>query len=57
MSNFTRFGALILWYHNMSDIFLQIAKAAKVANYKKTAEVTFVTFSIIFWIRYVRDEM
>ena len=53
MTNFTRFGAVILWYHNISDVFLQSAKAAKIAQFNKMAETIFCLFAVIFLTRSV----
>jgi len=48
MINFTRFGAVILWYHNISDVFLQSAKAAKIAQFNTMAQTIFCLFAVIF---------
>ena len=50
-SNFTRVGALVMWCHDISDIFLEFAKLCKYSKYEKTADVAFAIFMIVFFVR------
>ena len=54
--NFTRIGTLVMWCHDVSDIFLE---SAKLCVYAKptiakvpVADVLFAIFGIIFFVRY-----
>ena len=53
--NFTRIGTLVMWCHDISDIFLE---SAKLCVYAKptiakvpVADVLFAIFGIIFFVR------
>ena len=53
LSNCTRIGVLILWYHNVSDVFLQLAKLGKAIHHHKLANGSFFIFAVIFPVRLV----
>jgi len=50
ISNFTRVGAIVMWYHDISDVFLELAKSSKYAGYTRLTEVNFVIFMVVFAI-------
>lgn len=49
-ANMVRIGTMVLLYHDVADIFLEVAKLCKYAKYNKLADLFFVLFAIIFII-------
>ena len=40
-----------MWYHDISDVFLELAKVAKYAAAERLTEINFAIFMIVFFIR------
>ncbi|KJE95781.1 longevity protein [Capsaspora owczarzaki ATCC 30864] len=49
-ANFIRIGTLVLLVHDVSDIFLEGAKAFNYLKYQKLCDATFVVFAIVFFV-------
>ncbi|KAI5642617.1 TLC domain-containing protein [Phthorimaea operculella] len=47
--NFHRIGSLVLLVHDCADIWLEMAKATKYANYQKLCDILFVVF-VVLWL-------
>lgn len=45
-----RYGSVIMLVHDASDYWLEAAKLAKYANKKRTCDVLFVIFAIVFYV-------
>ena len=48
---FTRVGTLVMWCHDISDIFLESAKLCVYSKKGPAADILFVLFGISFFIR------
>jgi len=48
--NFTRVGTLVMWCHDISDIFLESAKVCVYAKYNVAKDILFALFGLIFFI-------
>ena len=50
VSQFTRVGALVMLYHDCSDVFLELAKLFNYAKIKNLPDVIFGIFMILFFL-------
>ena len=50
VSQFTRVGALVMLYHDCSDVFLELAKLFNYAKIKNFPDVIFGIFMILFFL-------
>jgi len=48
--NFTRVGTLVLWCHDVSDIFLESAKLCIYAKINVLPDILFALFGIVFFV-------
>lgn len=48
IANFLRVGTLVMAVHDVSDILLEAAKCFSYAKKEKCADVTFITFAVVF---------
>ena len=51
MCNFTRIGTLVMWAHDISDIFLEAAKLCVYTKKTTAADILFAFFAIAFFVR------
>ncbi|XP_074056511.1 ceramide synthase 4-like [Macrotis lagotis] len=49
-SNYLRIGTLVMLIHDVSDIFLEMGKMLKYAQWEKSSKVIFIIFTLIFFI-------
>ena len=50
---YTRIGTLVMWCHDVSDIFLEGAKLCVYSKKNSLADLLFVGFGVVFFIRFV----
>ena len=53
---YTRIGTLVMWCHDVSDIFLEGAKLCVYSKKNSLADLLFVGFGVVFFIRFLLSQ-